>query len=304
MEKLTRPLTKQERDALASYERKCAVVRDKVRATVNGTKLGQLINGEGGIGKSHQVETTLREMNVKYILTNSHISTRGLVDLIQKYPAAIHLMEDIETIFQEKSAFGFLRSALWGQKDIEGEMKRSACWILHDKEIRIPFTGKIIVTANCPLDDLPELRAVATRIPPYRFRASKDELLAMMKKICNAGYRLKVGDNITRLTPEQCFEVFDYYLGTPEKKHHDLRILEHGFMDRIDALNNVLKETTWQDQFFADILKGEDAPVTRKVRIRSEREIALQLYGLYEEKKITHAEMHRRLGGTDRSCFG
>jgi hypothetical protein len=215
------------------------------------------------------------------------------VDLIQKHPAAIHLMEDIETIFQEKSAFGFLRSALWGQKDTEGEMKRSACWILHDKEIRIPFTGKIIVTANCPLDDLPELRAIATRIPPYRFRASKEELLATMKQICNAGYRLKVGDDITRLTPEQCFEVFDYYLDKlPEKKHHDLRILEHGFMDRIDAINQVLKETTWQEQFLAEILKGEDAPVTRKVRIRSEREIALRLYALYEEKKITHAEMH------------
>jgi len=34
--------------------------------------------------------------------------------------------------------------------------------------------------------------------------------------------------------------------------------------------------------------------VTRKVRIRNEREIALQLYSLYEEKKITHAEMHVR----------
>jgi hypothetical protein len=49
-----RSLTEQEREALASYEKKCALVRDKVRAIVNGTKLGQLIHGEGGIGKSFQ----------------------------------------------------------------------------------------------------------------------------------------------------------------------------------------------------------------------------------------------------------
>src|SRR5215831_11755517 len=93
-----RPLTKQEEDALTTYEKKCALVRDKVRATVQGTKLGQLIYGEGGIGKSFQVERMLRELEVDYILTNSHISTRGLVDLLQKNSAATHVMEDIETI--------------------------------------------------------------------------------------------------------------------------------------------------------------------------------------------------------------
>jgi hypothetical protein len=287
-----RPLTDQEKKALASYEKKCALVRDKVRAAINGTKLGALIHGEGGIGKSFQAESVFKESGIKPVLTNSHISTRGLVDLIDKNRDAVHFMEDIETIFQEKSAFGFLRSAMWGQKDEKGEMRRTATWVLHDKEIRIPFTGKIIVTANCPLDDLPELRALATRIVPYHFRASRDELLAMMKKLCNAGYGPYKG---VALTPEQCFEVFDFYLAhVPEKRHHDLRILEHGLWDRIDEINGVLKETTWQEQFLAEILKGEDPPVTRKVRIRNEREIALELYGLYEEKKLTHAEMHRR----------
>lgn len=164
MSKSYRPLTDEEKKALASYEKKCALVRDKVRAAINGTKLGALIHGEGGIGKSFQVENAFNESGIKPVLTNSHISTRGLVDLIEKNADRMHFMEDIETIFQEKSAFGFLRSALWGQKDENGEMRRTATWVLHDKEIRIPFTGKIIVTANCPLDDLPELRALATRL--------------------------------------------------------------------------------------------------------------------------------------------
>jgi hypothetical protein len=188
----SRNLTRAEKKALEGYKKKCAILRDKVRAAVKGTKLGVMTHGEGGVGKSFQVETAFRDLGLKkdadYILTNSHITTRGLVDLIQKYPSVIHRFEDIETIFQEKSAFGFLRSLGWGQKDDRGVMRRWATWVIHDKEIRIEFTGKLIVTANCPLDDLPELRALATRIPPYKFRATKEELLALMKEICNAGY--------------------------------------------------------------------------------------------------------------------
>jgi hypothetical protein len=46
----------------------------------------------------------------------------------------------------------------------------------------------------------------------------------MMKKLCNAGYGPYKG---VALTPEQCFGVFDFYLAhVPEKRHHDLRILE------------------------------------------------------------------------------
>src|SRR5262245_49226176 len=102
MGKPYRPLTDQEKKALASYEKKCALVRDKVRAAISGTKLGALIHGEGGIGKSFQVESVFKESGIKPVLTNSHISTRGLVDLIDKNRDAIHFMEDIETIFQEK----------------------------------------------------------------------------------------------------------------------------------------------------------------------------------------------------------
>jgi transcriptional regulator with AAA-type ATPase domain len=54
--KLYRALTKEEYAALATYEKKCATVRDKIRAAVYGTKLGCIIWGEGGIGKSFQVE--------------------------------------------------------------------------------------------------------------------------------------------------------------------------------------------------------------------------------------------------------
>jgi hypothetical protein len=293
-----RPLTQAEQQALASYEKKCAIVRDKVRAAVFGNKLGCIIWGEGGIGKSFQVETILRQARkegITCITTNSRMSARGLVDITQKHHDAIHSLEDIESLFETKAAFGFLRSLLWGQKDEKGVMRRFGTWEIHqgskDEGIRFEFTGKLIVTANCPLDDLPELRALATRIPPYRFRASRDELLALMKKMCNEGYRYQG----VALTPQQCFEVYDYYLSNvPEKRSHDIRILEHGFWNRINEIKSVLKETNWQEQFLAEILKGEDPPVTRKVRIRNEREIALELYGLYEESKITHAEMHGR----------
>jgi len=286
-----RAMTKEEEDALASYEKKCATVRDKVRASVYGTKLGTIIWGEGGIGKSFQVETILKQAKqegIKCITTNSRMSARGLVDITQKHAAAIHHLEDIESLFETKAAFGFLRSLLWGQKDDKGVMRRIGTWEIHqgnkESEIRFEFTGKIIITANCPLDDLPELRALATRILPYHFRASRKELLALMKKMCNEGYRY----HGVPLTPAQCFQVFDYYFANvPENRAHDIRILEHGFWNHINEVKGVLKETTWQEQFLAEILKGEDPPMTRKVRIRAEREIALELYGRLKMAKTS-----------------
>jgi hypothetical protein len=295
MTKPYRPLTPAEQKALVVYDKKVAILRDKVRQAVKGTKLGVLSWGEGGVGKSFNVLKTFDELGLKkdkdYILTNSRMSAVGLEDLICKHPALIHYLEDIETLFEQRSAFGFLRSLLWGQKDENGVMRRYATSVVHGNEKRLEFTGKVIITANCPLDDLPELRALGTRIIPYRLLATNPQLLAQMKTMCNRGYTYK---GVT-LTPEKCFGAYDFYLQhVPENRHHDLRILEHGWWNIIDSLNGVLKETTWQEMFLSEILKGEEPPVTRKVRIRNEREIALELYDLYEEKKISHAEMHAR----------
>jgi len=290
-----RALTPTEEKELAAYEKKAAMLRDKTRQVVRGTKLALIAWGEGGGGKSYNIFKTFEELGMKmgkdYILTNSRMSTPALENLIKEHPTLVHFLEDIESLFEQRSALGYLRSLLWGQKDEQGVMRRYATPTVVGKDKRVEFTGKLVVTANCPLDDLPELRALGTRTIPFRFQATNPQLLAKMKEICNGGYTYKG----VRLTPEKCFQVYDFYINNvPLKRHHDLRVLEHGFWDMIDGINGILKETTWEEIYFSEILKGEEPPVTRKTRIRAMREIALRLHALYEEGKLTHAEMHQR----------
>jgi hypothetical protein len=290
-----RALTPSEEKELAVYEKKAATLRDKTRQVVKGTKLALICWGEGGIGKSYNILKTFEESGLKkdtdYILTNSRLSTPALENLIKAHPTLVHFMEDIESLFEQRSALGYLRSLLWGQKDEQGVMRRYATPTVVGKDKRVEFTGKLVVTANCPLDDLPELRALGTRTIPFRLQATNPQLLAKMKEICNRGYTYKG----VALTPEQCFQVYDFYFNNvPLKRLYDLRVLEHGFWDMIDGINGVLKETTWEEIYLTEILKGEEPPVTRKTRIRAMREIALRLHALFEEGKISGAEMHQR----------
>jgi len=290
-----RALTPTEEIELAAYEKKAATLRDKTRQVVRGTKLALICWGGGGGGKSFNILKIFEELGMKkdkdYILTNSRLSTPALENLIKDHPSLVHFMEDIESLFEQRSAFGYLRSLLWGQKDEHGVMRRYATPTVVGKDKRVEFTGKLVVTANCPLDDLPELRALGTRSIPFRFQATNPQLLAKMKEICNRGYSYEG----VRLTPTQCFEVYDFYVNNvPLKRPHDLRIIEHGFWDMIDGINGILKERTWEDIYLTEILKGEEPPVTRKTKIRTMRDIALRLHALFEESKISAAEMHQR----------
>src|SRR5688500_5939015 len=100
---------------LASLELKLQLVRDRVRGVAEGYSNGLLLWGEGGTSKSYTVENALRDLAVSYKLTNSRLTARGLFDLLADYPDVVHVIEDAETLFDDKNAPGVLRSALWGQ---------------------------------------------------------------------------------------------------------------------------------------------------------------------------------------------
>ena len=63
--------------------------------------------------------------------------------------------------------------------------------------------------SNRPLADMPELRALATRIEVHRFDASEAELTAFMRHLASLGYWHK--DKLV-LEPEECLEVTEFLL--------------------------------------------------------------------------------------------
>ena len=164
---------------------------------------GLFLSGAGGVGKSHTVIDELHAQRAKYVLYNSRLTARGLVDVLAANPDDIILIEDAETLFRDPKSAGVLRSALCSLSPAK-PMERSITWKVGGKHIQFIFTGSIIVISNSDLtDELPEIQAMKTRVTVLRLDVTNDELLALMKKICGDGYQF--GDEF--MSPAECWEV-------------------------------------------------------------------------------------------------
>lgn len=234
MEELSLALSAQDRHQLAHLEKRYELVRDRVRGVVSGRHTGFFLGGRGGIGKSRTIADELDRLGVSFILTNSHLTGRGLVDLLQNYPDFFHLIDDIEEAIRDPQAMGVLKSALWGtRRNREGHLERWITWNAHGVAIEFPFTGGIIMTSNLDLRNLPRLAALKTRIAWLDLRVSNPEIEAMMRKIAIEGY--PPGDN--QLEPQHCLEVVKFIVDEAGRINRslDLRLLVNSFEDRLQA---------------------------------------------------------------------
>jgi hypothetical protein len=171
-------------DALVSLDRKLRLVADRVTGVVRGHSTGLYLCGSGGLGKSYAVVKQLQTLEADFRVFNSRMSAKGLFQALQKAPDSIHVLKDMERLTCDRDAQGVLRSALWSQ----GDQKRVITWTTSEGEQRFTFRGGIIMLANRPLADLPELRALATRISIHLLQISDQEMKAQMRRIASQGW--------------------------------------------------------------------------------------------------------------------
>jgi hypothetical protein len=228
-------------DALASLERQFALVRDRVTAVARGFQTGLYLYGAGGLGKSYTVLEHLDALEVSHRLFNSRMTAKGLFRAFQEAPDAVHVLEDMERLTQDRDAQGVLRSSLWAQPGRD----RVVTWTTATSEESFAFRGGVILLANRPLASLPELRALATRIAVMRLEVTDDELRAMVYDLTSREHR-REGKVV--LAPEQCREVADHMLrecsaaGCPL----DLRLLSNCYSDYLQWEAD-LTACGWQD---------------------------------------------------------
>jgi hypothetical protein len=161
---------------LADLDNKFELVRDRVRAVVGNYQTGLYLCGAGGLGKSYNVFKQLEELQADFRVFNSRMTGKGLFRALEKAPHAVHVLEDMERLVNDKDAQGVLRSALWAQPGQD----RVVTWVTAEAEARFVFHGGIIMLANRPLSDHPELRALATRIAVHKLEISDAEMAAHM----------------------------------------------------------------------------------------------------------------------------
>ena len=244
---------------LASLEKKLQLVRDLVTAVAKGFKTGLFLYGSGGVGKSFTVLRQLECLQACFQLYNSRMTAKGLFRTLQHAPDAIHVLEDMERVTKDADAQGVLRSALWAQPGHE----RVITWTTAtDGAERFVFRGGLILISNRPLADLPELRALATRIEVHRLEVADAELTALMRDLASRGYRqqekMVVG-------PEECLQVTEHLLrecraaGCPL----DLRLQQKSFQTYLQW------ESDWSSSHWRDLVAASVREATHHFRHES-----------------------------------
>jgi hypothetical protein len=217
---------------LLEYQKKVQLVRDRTIGVIRGRTTGVYLWGPGGTGKSFTIFSTLREHQANFRLHNSRMDGRGLFTALERDPDAVHVLEDCELMMRNRNVRGLLRSALWGQRDGNGPMERIITWPLGGgkRELRCHFQGGLVIVANLPPADIPEMEAVTTRIPVIHLAASDAEVRAMMRNMARQGYEDAHGH---RLTPAECLEVAECIISQCRHLDRplDLRLLINGCED-------------------------------------------------------------------------
>jgi hypothetical protein len=232
------------RRCLESLEKKFQVVRDHVTAVAKGYKSGYFLYGNGGVGKSFTVFCHLRKLDAPHQLYNSRMTAKGLFLALARAPDAVLVLEDMERLTKDPDAQGVLRSALWSQPGQE----RVITWTTaSDGAQRFVFRGGLVMISNRPLADLPELRALATRIEVHRLEVSDAELTAMMRHLASLGYR--VGEKVV-IGPEECLKVTEHLLSECRKAGCplDLRLQQKSFQTYLQW------EADWSASHWEDLV--------------------------------------------------
>jgi hypothetical protein len=293
---------------LASLDHKLALVRDRVTAVVHRYQTGFYLHGTGGIGKSYTVLAQLKALNAPYLVFNSRLTAKGLFKVLKNYPDAVHVFEDMERLTQDRDAQGVLRSALWAQP----EHPRRVTWTTATGgEEQFVFSGGLIILANRPLADLPELHALATRISVLHLEVSDAEVAAKMRELAAKGYGR---DGKQLLEAGQCSVIAEYLIEECRKSgcQLDLRLLDKSYFDYLqweadhsscgwqDLVSSNVHEAANHFRSEVNTLSREERRTARRKTLRlilaqtADPEMQLKLY--VEQTGASRADFFRRKG--------
>jgi hypothetical protein len=275
-----------DQNPLASLEKKLQMVRDLVTAVALGFKTGFYLYGSGGCGKSFTVLRQLEALQVGYKLFNSRMTGKGLFKALEQAPDALHVLEDMERLTRDPDAQGVLRSALWAQPGHD----RVVTWTTAtDGEQRYTFRGGLILISNRPLADLPELRALATRIEVHRLEVTEAELTALMRHLAGLGYQQQ---GKMALEPDKCLQVTEYLLHECRAAGCtlDLRLQQKSFQTYLQWQTDHTV-CDWRDLVAASVrettchFRHETNPLPREARLARRRNILRHILGQTDDVK-------------------
>jgi hypothetical protein len=299
-------LSQQDQKALNRLMAKMQIVRDCVGAVVDGYSTGLYLYGHGGVGKSHLIFEELNRRQACYKLFNSRMTGRGLYNALEKYPDDIHVLEDMEQITHDRGAQGVLRSALWGQPCQAGRSERPVTWSTYRQEHSFLFTGGIILIANRPLANLPELEALGTRLAVQHLQPDDAELRAMMRWLSTRGYDFEG----RRMDSTECSEVCEFVLDESRSLHRslDLRMLINSFRVYLqwqegDAACHWIELVKARLRERPSANPGSPSPLSRAEQKQQDRQIAHEIAQSTQDRAERCSRWKNETGKSEQTLY-
>jgi hypothetical protein len=280
---------------MAGLKAKIFLLRDRVTQVAEGFQTGLFVYGEGGVGKSFTVLSHLRRLKTAHRLYNSRMTGLGLFRVLAAYPDSVLVLEDMERLTRDCDAQGVLRSALWAHPGDD----RVITWTTGTGgEVRAAFRGGIVMISNGPLSDLPELRALATRITVMQLNVSLEEMTALLRSLAARGFT-RGGKKL--LEPEVCRQVVDHLLDECRAAgcRPDLRLLDNSYMDYLVWAADRTR-CSWRDliasrvreaaHHFRDAMQVTGTEARKAARRRVVRQVCAAVPGDVEEQARRYSE--------------
>jgi len=117
---------------------------------VTGTTPSLIVVGEGGLGKTHTVTETIKELNLddnEWVTFKGYSTARGLYNTLFDHNGKLIVFDDCDSVLEDKVALNILKSAL------DSYETRQISWMAKmTKSDEYPsqfnFTGRVIFISN------------------------------------------------------------------------------------------------------------------------------------------------------------
>src|SRR5262249_1739457 len=155
--------------------------------------------------------------------------------------------------------------------------ERQITWTAHRTHIDFTFTGGIIVVANKSLQHVPELAALATRIPVVQLTVTFEEVAALMRDVARLGYQY----GTDYIGPVQALEVVKWLIDRMRSQNLalDMRLMIGGFHDYLHWRSGQTG-THWEDLLESRIKRQTTPYKTRAERIAEEKVVAEEIMAM------------------------
>jgi hypothetical protein len=148
----------------------------------NGTSPSLIVTGQGGLGKTHTVLETIKEMGLKeseYAVFKGFSTARALYNTLYDNNDKVLIFDDYDSVLENKVSINILKSAL------DSYDKREITWNSMRKNDKYPskfeFTGRIIFISNKDKKDIDQ--ALLTRSLVVDLSMTKEEKINRMVSI-------------------------------------------------------------------------------------------------------------------------